>query len=151
MKFNSMTKEQIQNLNLMQPGIYNFQVTDALDQKSKNGNDTIKLILKVWDNDGKERVIFDYLVDVAAFHYKLRNFAETSGILDKYDYGNIDADDCKNKSGKLKIIIQKDKTGQYPDKNAVADYIMAKGIVIKPAETGADSSMPVEFDDDVPF
>ena len=151
MKFNSMTKEQIQELNLMQPGIYNFQVTDALDQKSKNGNDIIKLILKVWDNDGRERVIFDYLVDVAAFHYKLRNFAETSGMLDKYDHGNIDADDCKNKLGKLKIIIQKDKTGQYPDKNAVADYIMAKGIVIKPAEPETDSSIPVEFDDDVPF
>lgn len=126
MKFSPKSQEELAHANLMSEGVYPFEIIEAEDKKSKSGNDMIQLKLKVWDKNGHERVIYDYLLE--ALHFKLRHFAESTGLLQKYEGGEFTSSDCLGKSGNAHIIIQKGREnaegGFYPDKNSVKDYKM---------------------------
>lgn len=151
MNFTPKSKEELAVMNLIAPGIYDYLIIDAKEKLSKSGHEMIELKLKIWDIHGHERVVFDYLLEAMA--HKLRHFAESNGLLDKYESGSITANDCLNKSGKVEIIIQKDKTGQYGDRNSVKDYVLD----VEPKPSGmkplpASSSDFVDSNlDDLPF
>lgn len=143
MKVTQRTDQELQNMNLIDPGQYPFEIIESVQRLSKSGNEMIALKLKIWDINGHERIVFDYLLDSMA--HKVKSFCRSVGLLDKYESGELLPTDCLGKCGSLNLVIQKDKTGQYSDRNSVKDYlnetIVAKA---KPAET--------EFkDDDIPF
>lgn len=143
-----LTLDQAKAGDLIPPGNYQFEVMEAKESISKAGNDMIELKLKVFMPDGRERILFDYLME--KLEYKLAHFFECVGLFDKYSAGDVSADDCWGKSGELKVHIQKDKNGQYPDKSAVADYLLT------PAQSAAKVERKVaakdEFiNDEIPF
>lgn len=149
MRFTPRTEEEVQQYKLIEPGVYSFEVVGAQDKFSRAGTEMIELKLKVWDNNGKERLVFDYLLE--ALDYKVRHFCYATGIGTKYEDGTLQAEDCFFKTGKVDIYIAKDKTGKYPDKNAVKDYVvMPEGIanVMNPALAKQEE---VELNDDIPF
>ena len=147
-----MREEALKAFKPLEPGIYNFQVVNAVAKTSKNGHEMIELQLCIWDRDGRERMIKDWLLDAMAF--KTRHFAEGCGLLDKYNHGEITPDDCFNKSGKVDLVIQKGKPrpdgeGNFPDRNSVKDYVKSG---IKPTESQASNQVEDFFDDSViPF
>lgn len=150
MNFQPHSEQEIQAMGLIEEGVYPFEVIEAADKKSKSGNDMIELKLKLWDNLGRERQCFDYLLEAMAF--KLRHFCEAVGLLDKYEAGSLQASDCLSRSGKLELVIQEGKQnpngGTYPNKNSVKDYIKPEGgAVSKPSEEAKDDG----FSDDIPF
>lgn len=151
MKFQPKTERQIAEEGLMPKGTYSFEVFEAADKVSKTGNDMIELRLRVFDAEGNSRgMVTDYLLEKLA--YKLRHAADACGILDKYESGEIAAADFSGKYGDLKIGIQSDKEGKYPDKNVVADYVVkvkADGADMPPAGHPA-AAAPIH-DPDVPF
>lgn len=122
MKFTPKSENEIAADGLLPPGIYGFEIADAEDAISKaSGAEMIKLTVHVFGNDGEPVTVFDYLMEKV--QYKLRHAAETCGLLDAYERGDLDAIDFRGKTGRCKIAIQKDKSGQYPDKNSIADYL----------------------------
>lgn len=145
MQFIPMTEEEINLLDLIEPGIYQFLVMAGEDVISKNGNEMIKLTIKIWDKNGSERIVFDYLL--TQIPHKIRHFCTTTDQLHKYEQGTLSDRDCKGKSGNLKLGIQKDKTGQYKDKNVVIDYVPTLSIV------GNENihHKPEEISDNIPF
>src|SRR5271170_1515658 len=122
MKFTPKTDDELATENLLQPGDYDFEISDAEETVSGAGNPMIKMKIKVFDHIGSYRIVFDYLVESMA--YKLKHAAKSCGLGEAYDSGELEAYDFINRSGKCKIIIQKDKAGQYPDKNGISDYIV---------------------------
>jgi hypothetical protein len=141
MKFAPKTEEEIVSENLLPIGIYPFEVFEALDQVSKSNNEMIKLSIKVWDAEGGEHFLYDYLLESMAF--KLRHAAAACGLLERYESGVLNAEDFVKKTGSLKVAIKKDKTGQYPDQNSVADYIV---------NSVPDTALPATvLDDEIPF
>jgi hypothetical protein len=125
-------------------GQYQFEVANAEETTSKNGNEMIKLTIKVWDRLGKTRTIFDYLLEsplpAAA---KLKAFCKITGLLEKYEAGNITADDCIGKGGILALGIETDDSGKYGPKNKINGY---KESLPEGAKTPEKP-----FDDDIPF
>lgn len=126
------------------------EVLNSEDEISKvkpdgtGGNEMIHLTLKVFTPDGEEKTFDDYII--ASMEFKLRHAADTFGILHKYESGSLVATDFYGKSGKCKMGIQRDKGGQYPDKNVITDYIKReKQPVIESVATGA------LIDDEIPF
>lgn len=81
----------------------------------------IELRLKLSKANRGNKVITDYLTPQMA--EKLRNACRATGMLDKYESGSISGRDFTSRRGKLKLGIEKDKTGQYPPKNVVQDYL----------------------------
>lgn len=147
MRFTPKSENEIQMMNLMDAGTYSFFVISSKDEISKNNNEQIKLKLKVWDVNGSEHIIYDYLLEAMA--YKLRHFCEITDLIDKYNNGAINAIDCEHKTGKVEIIIQAGQNrpdgGKYADKNSVKDYVKSIG-KIETAKTQEEF-----FNDDVPF
>ncbi len=149
MRFTPKTDQEIAEQNLIPKGVYHFEVLEASNQISKSGNEMIKLKLKVWTHDGKERVMFDYLLE--AFAKKIKHFCEITGQLDKYETGCLFPEDCIFKMGKVEVGVEvgkpNDKGGMYPDKNTILDYIKSEA----DAAPATDKKADVPFDDDVPF
>ena len=154
MKLTPKTEKEISEANLLPKGTYDFEIAGAEEQISKAGNDMIKLTLRIYNDDGNYSLVNDYLMEMIPG--KLRHCAEACGLLDDYERGRLDADDMRGKSGKLKLVIKKDKNGQYPDQNSVQDYLAKPEHAAAPnsQRPTASSSRPAskeDFDDEIPF
>src|SRR5271156_656258 len=147
MRFNPKTKEELDTLNLMKPGIYNFSVVNAEDATSKNGNEMIKLNLEVYDmSTNTNGFIFDYILE--AMPTKLYAFCHATGMGHHYSNGTLRAQDCIGKSAALELTVQKGKDnpngGSYPDKNEVKRYFEK----VK-ADSDTKKFSDKEFDNDI--
>lgn len=149
MKYDTYSDEELAKMeeeNLIPAGTYDFEVLEAKDTFSNKGNDMTALTLNVVDNEGRDRKVFDYLVSVKAFAFKIKHFAESVGLQSEYQRGHMDADEMLGRTGKCKIVIQPAK-GQYRAKNAVADYVRADGT----PEIKAAVAAQTPLDDEIPF
>lgn len=155
MRFAPKTENEIASENLLPPGTYDFEIITAEDAISKaSGNEMIKLTVHIFSEDGTPTTCFDYLMEKVA--YRLRHAAEVCGLMAEYERGALDAIDFQGKTGRCKVAIQKDKSGQFPDKNTIVDYIRsssagdtasARPSARKPASVGAGT----DIDDEIPF
>lgn len=153
MNFSPKTEKQIAEENLIPEGVYPFETISAESKKSKAGNDMIEMCHRVWLPDGKSKLVNDWLLENPA--YKLFHYCAYTGLSTQYDSGTLQAEQCIGRTGFLKIGIQKDKLGQYPDRNSVRDYVRqeikkASGFQKGPtdAQLSNVSDAPTE---DVPF
>lgn len=141
-------KAELASKRLMKYGtICDCEVVNAADEISSKQNEMIHLTLRVFTPDGDEKIFDDYIV--SSMEFKLRHAADTFGILEKYEMGMLEAADFFNKSGKCKMGIQRDKTGQYPDKNVISDYVK-RSAESAPAVQNKSSAQTM-IDDEVPF
>ena len=158
MNFAAKTEKQLHEERLIPLGIYPFDVTAAENKTSKKGNEMIQLELRVYMPDGTMREIPDWIMEKMAF--KLFHFCAYTGLAVKYEQGTLQAEDCIGRSGFVKIGIQEDKTGQYPPRNSVADYMRSLDGGIKKDGAVNAKSQPSDAqlsnksdgpDEDVPF
>lgn len=142
-------------------GQYGFTVKDASEEISAAGNEMIKLTLKVFNLDGKERTVFDYLLAAEEAQWKVRHFAEAVGLIEQYTAGDLDINEMVDRSGELKLRV-KPAQGQYPAGNQVGDYIpmedrpdrvggAASKPEIAPPKTATRAMAPAGLDDEIPF
>ena len=152
MRFSPKTENEIASENLLAPGVYDFEIKEAVEGVSKSsGNDMITMKVQVFDTDGSYRIVFDYLLESVA--YKLRHCAEACGLLGHYERGELVADDFVGKAGRCKIAIQKDRAGMYADKNGISDYVVGerRAASASPARQPAMAGGRGELDDEIPF
>lgn len=150
MNFNPLSETEV--LNLIPAGEYDFLVKEAEDRHSKTGNEMIKLTLAIWDANGNERIVFDYLLD--KLMYKVKHFADAVGLEEKYLAGGYSAQDCLNLSGRCKVIVDEpEENSPYPPKNSIKDYCKAdKNAAVKLSSNKAPQKESEPFiDSDLPF
>lgn len=121
MKFTPKTEEQIASENIWSAGVYGFEITHAENAISKSGNEMIKLTLRVFDAEGRERTMFDYLLESMA--YKLRHAAEACGLLERYNVGELDGYDFMGKAGSLKLSVRANSQSRTKE-NSIQDYVV---------------------------
>lgn len=131
MKFTPLSEEELNTQKIsLDPGPANFMVMDAEEKKSRNsGNQMIELRLRVWDQNGKEGILYDYLLGEKAL-WKLRDFLNSIGRPEVYQTGDINCDLILGASGKCKLGIQNDpkfgdriRIKSYDAKEKVSEYI----------------------------
>lgn len=149
MKFAPKTEEQINAERLWAVGAYPFEILEGEDTTSKEGNDMIKLKIQLFNQEGDNIIVFDYLLEKMA--YKLRHCAEACNLLDKYQTGELQGSDFVGKTGSAKLFVKKDKTGQYQDQNAIADYIVQKGEMQSVQATPSAAAPQSVLNDEIPF
>jgi hypothetical protein len=164
MKYKPYTEEQIQSLNVMEPGIYGFQVVEVITTdnygnqlRDKNGNEMAKLKLSILGFESP-RTLFTYISGDGAFAFKLRHFAKTIGMVDKYEDGIFNIAETIGKLGQADIVIKKgtfktDGSGEmWADRNDVKDFVVtADGNVVKHSHATVEPQVKQELEDDVPF
>lgn len=149
MKFSPKSEKELAADGLWPGGEYDFEIVEAEEATSKAGNDMIKMKVFVFNAEGNKRTVYDYLMESVG--YKLRHAAEACGLLSEYESGSLEAFDFQGKTGRCKLTIQKDKTGAYPDRNGIADYIPTVTTAsVAQAAQRARAKAPV-MDDEIPF
>lgn len=152
MRFEPKTEREVAEAGLLAPGEYDCECIEGVDDVSKAGNDMIKLRLRVFDADGGTRLITDYLMEKVA--YKLRHACFAFGLGEQYEAGRLEGADFTGRSARVKVAIRKDKTGQYPDQNSIADYLVdeaAPNRAAAPARQAASPRQMADLDDEIPF
>jgi hypothetical protein len=143
--FQPKSEDELKKTDLLEAGDYDFEVLSAEHAISqKSGNPMIKLKLGVYRPNGNQQWVWDYLI--GSVEFKLRHFCDTTGLLGKYQSGTLTPEDCNGRSGKVRIAIDEDKSGKYPPKNTVKDYVCRPAKPITPPT----ASEP-DPNDDVPF
>lgn len=138
MQITPKTPEEIAMDGLLPAGTYPFEVIDAEEKTSKSGNQMIVLKTRVFHGE-RTQFIDDYLLEKIA--HKLRHAVLQLVSEEAYNSGMFSADQFRNKNGWAKVGIQKDKTGAYPPKNVILDYV----------EKPDASANPVEEEDNIPW
>lgn len=135
MKFTPKQEEELQYaFEILPAGEYDFQIISATDKKSKAGNDMIELEIDCFANDGRAVRVFDYLIEIPSFEYKIRHCAAATGLLQEYEKGELTADMFSSRSGRCVLGIKKDKKGEYPDRNEVKDYVKPEDTQRQPGD-----------------
>ena len=124
MNFKPLSSADAAALRVFPRGDYPFEVIEGEDKVSEAGNPMIELKIKVTNTYGMSRYVRDYLLEQRPI--KLRHAAEACGLLEEYEAGELVGADFIGKTGKLTLTIEKDKAHKFPDKNAVADYVVKK-------------------------
>ena len=137
MKFQPKTEAEIAESNLWPAGEYDFGVIDATEKVSKSGNPMVEVGLAVYNEEGQQRRVTDYLMEAMAF--KLRHFCEAVGLLHEYEAGMLDPDALVGKTGRV-VLKQDPARDGYNPKNSVKDYVV-----------GAVATKRVDLDDELPW
>ena len=152
MKFTPKSDKELAEERLLPEGEYPFEISGGENTISKSGNDMIKLTVRVFKDDGTFNLVDDYLLE--AILYKVSHACKACGLQDKYESGQLSGEDFIGKTGMLKLGIQKDKDGNYPDRNTIKDYIVPKdgdAPVAPKGSVAADKAKPTVEEDDIPF
>lgn len=106
---------------LLDPGEYSFEVLDAVEKRSKNGNDMIELKIKVNDTT---TVVYDNLVFTERAGWKIDQFLKSVGahpgegrVLE------VEADNCLGQKGTCTVATEEyDGQNGKVKRNIVTGY-----------------------------
>ena len=150
MKTNPKTEQQLNEENLAPDGEYYFKVARAQDEVSKSGNEMIHLGVAIYQGEKERWRVDDYLLEKLA--WKLRSFCAATGLLARYESGQLAAADCLGVGGKC-VLGVKEAEGDFPAKNVIKKYVVKKGVEAKAAAKPATQPEPAATSetDDIPF
>lgn len=148
--FDPMTEDEINSLDLLENGIYDFEVIKSERKTSKSGNPMAEINLKIWDKEGRVHFIYDYLVFTKQKlpMRKISHFCKAVGLEKEYSEGKV-PESLNGLSGKVELGMQEAKPkpegGMYPAKNSVIDYVKADAQSIKSPTVYHDLNDPLPF------
>ena len=145
MKFKPKTDKEIAEERLIPAGDYPFEISGAEHYISKAGNEMLKILVRVYKEDGSFLLVDDYLTE--KIMYKVKHLCDATGLTDAYNAGELEPEALIGKTGELKLGIQVDKSGNYPDRNSIKDYKVPKDGEPKKALPKKDD----DFGDSIPF
>jgi len=116
MRFNAAE----QSNDLLPGGVYEFEVVGASESISTNGNDMLVLKIKI-EAKGLVITITDWII--AKQLKKLRKAAQSCGLGELFDSGEIPAESFMGRRGKAKIVVDRAANQNYRDRNIVEAYL----------------------------
>lgn len=149
MKHEAKTEEEINEMGLLEDGIYDFTIIEAEETTSKKGKDMFKLKLHIFDTKGEPLVIFDWVLP--DFPKKYKHLHDACGLLDLYQSGETKSGDLVGNSGKLLLGKGKpytDSNGIERINNSVVDYVKKDNLT---SYAGAAAKAAAALDDEIPF
>jgi hypothetical protein len=148
MKITPRSEQEIGELGVLPEGKYDFEVIHAQEEQSKRGNEMLHIVCRVWPDNGAVPVrVHDYLLDLPykGMATKLRQFCLATGLAQAYEQGNLLAENIIARSGRCEIAIQKDKTGEYEDRNVIANYCRTSDSPTETNSSIAKSNSQIPF------
>src|ERR1017187_4723079 len=122
MDFQPLTDQQIKELNMVDPGIYKFQVLRCDQKTSRNGQEYFNFKMRLYIGS-KEAIIYDMLFFEGKMIFKTKHFCEAVGLEKQYLAGKLMPYECEGKEGSLQIIQSINKqSGELESR--VKDYLV---------------------------
>lgn len=138
-----------------------LEVIGAVAHSAASGKKMIKLTMMAIAH-GNRKMIVDFFDPSSQEVFPARKFKHACycfGLQDMYESGRVSSSAFNGKKGSGIIGIQKDKGGEYPDKNSIRDYLdpvspsAAITMAGKPDSFLSRNSgiKTADFNDDIPF
>ena len=153
MKFNVLSDAELAKKRcVIVEGEADFTIERVEEKVSKRGNDMFEIQLKVWDKNGTDGSVRDYIVSTA--EWKIHQLCDAINEPSLYKSGEIKPDLLEGKSGRCAIILDKTDRGEYPKVKMYLSYVdpmkRIETMIKKPDENKA--SLPnFDEDGDIPF
>lgn len=172
LNYEILTEEQAmqERFQLLPSGEYDAVIIKSEDKISaSSGNPMMDITLQVYDKEGYQHPVRDFLVFTKAMMWKAIHCADSAGIIEQYKAGKLCSNTIQGKSVRIKLGVEEgkeipeDKLGdrspgaRYPDKNKVEDYIKRTSQSSFGAGSAGNYSRPPmqdpppNEDEDVPF
>lgn len=147
---------------LLNEGIYEGVVTSSTDTQSSTGNPMMDITITVYDKNGKEYNVRDFLVFTKNMMWKVISFCNSAGLSKEYEQGALCSSLVINKKLFVKVAIEegreipedklkgKPQGSKYPDKNKIAEYRVTDNNEDKKEKSNTVSDSDFK-DDDLPF
>ena len=119
---------RVSSRELIKPGWVDSIIDEATDTLSRRNNPMIAVRHLVQMPDGSQRELPDWLLDADAVADKFRSAVVSVDALDRYEQGEITADDFAGRTVQIRVGIEK-RRGQ-PDRNYVEQYRAAASSVV---------------------
>jgi hypothetical protein len=131
----SEAQASVERFNLLKDGEYDAVIEKSMDKISSSGNPMMDMTLSVFDENGMQYTIRDFLVFTPKMMWKIVNCAKSANVIEQYESQNFCSELMESKRVRVKIstekggIILEDKLkgksfgSKYPDKNKIEDYI----------------------------
>lgn len=101
-------------------GEYSATVIKAEDTVSKRGNDMIALTLRIYGDTGNV-LANDWLIPNAAGMWKVFNFCEAANKMDRYNDGDLTANDCLN--AEVIVKVKTEAQEGFDPQPRIKDYL----------------------------
>lgn len=125
MQYKVLTAEEAaaQAFPMAPAGEYDFEIKAAQDKVSKNGQDMIELQLKVYNANGDEFKVRDFILpDHEQMGFRLRQLCECIGMVDTYEASELETYMLTGKCGRVKTKVNPAE-GKYDASASVARYM----------------------------
>lgn len=143
---NPMSYDDALKGDVIEPGTYPFEVVEAKDTVSQNGNEMINLKLKLYMPDNSHRTLYDNLMN--SMRHKMAQFCYMHNIGEKYMAGDFSAKDCENASGECEVYLQKSDNPKFDGKPAVGKYLLSEEQSAKKSADKQKAAAGESFEDD---
>lgn len=150
--YRRITEEQDKLRNIFPKGEYPFHVKSIKEDFCKNKVNKMLIVeINVMNENGRQITVKDWIMlDMEEMEWKLRHFAATCGLLDRYEEDMLEERDFLGKNGVAKLsIAEYEKDEELVKINRVADYIKPKNHESKPVKKSESSNDFI--DDDISF
>lgn len=133
MNFTPKSESELNDNILLPDGQYKARVYDSKDTDelgnglvTTKGIDKINLICEVFNHDGKSTKVMTVLT--TAYMKLLKHFCDVSGLIEKYNSGSLNANDCRNAPKDFIVDIStrsyiSNKNGQEIYVNQINDFL----------------------------
>lgn len=160
-QFVPIPQSELKRNRLLPKGKYDFEILRAENKTFNSGSQGIALKVGVFNENGGQQWIDDYLVFVDKAIFKVADFCACVGLQDKYEAGELDARDCVGRSGQCRVGIE--EQDGYEPKNKITGYIAPKAAnaepqrsqpqsaKVTPTQRPAPAPAPVDDKDTLPF
>lgn len=149
--YNRITEEQDQMRNVLDKGEYPFHIKSVAEKPTKKGtNKMLEVELGILDLNGREMTVKDWIIlDMDDMAWKLRHFAATLGLLDRYEDDLLEIRDLLGKNGVARLsIAEYERDGEIRKINRVTDYVKPGQTKGNPTKTTAKKQGNEPFFDD---
>ena len=138
MKFKPQTEEEAAaaERKTLPAGIYDAEVLEVVETRSKAGNDMLKIKLGVFRPQGGHDWVYDYITDTS---YRLAQLMTACGMSEQYKKGEVEADEIQGKCFQVTLKVDPAR-GDFSERNSVGRYGSStpKPTAPTPASTEAD-------------
>jgi hypothetical protein len=108
---------------VLKAGRYSAQIREAVEKPDRHGNDMIEFLVAVFDPQGAERLVKDWLTTHDKAAAKVRSCASACNLLDRYEANELSQDDFPGHDVQVKITVEKRRG--FPDQNRIELYYPA--------------------------
>jgi hypothetical protein len=123
---------------LLPDGEYGFEILGAENKRFGTGSEGIALKVGVYLPTGACRFVNDNLVFTDKAMFKVSQFCKCVGLYERYKAGQLDAEDCKGRTGRCKLATEPE--GEFQAKNKVSSYIVPKSANGEPKRSQPQSA-----------